>query len=122
MITIPGRLPLLNELNRKHWAVRAKLKMEWGSYVAYRAYASYVPQLSRARVTITRYGANQCDYDNLVGGCKAVVDGLKVARVIADDSPQCVQVTYRSEKSTRTDARVEIVIEPWELGPCSPTS
>lgn len=49
-------------------------------------------------VRITRHSPRELDYDNLVAGCKALLDGLTLARAIVDDSPKWVAVEYVQTK------------------------
>jgi len=63
---------------------------------------------SKRRVTITRcyFGRQQHrDHDNLVGGCKAMVDALVRTGVLVDDNAKGAQIFYRQERATPTGVR-----------------
>jgi Holliday junction resolvase RusA-like endonuclease len=49
------------------------------------------------------------DYDNLVASCKCVLDALVDWELIADDSPDHIELTVRQEvaKTPRTDVLIE---------------
>ena len=49
-------------------------------------------------VKITRYSSRKLDYGNLVGGCKPLLDALKHAKLIVDDSPDWIADSYKQEK------------------------
>lgn len=38
------------------------------------------------------------DADNFAGGCKPLIDQLRYARLIVDDDPSSVEITFRQEK------------------------
>jgi Holliday junction resolvase RusA-like endonuclease len=48
----------------------------------------------------------ELDHDNLVGGCKPLVDALVKVGLIADDRPGLVTVTYEQERGA--GCRVEV--------------
>ena len=51
----------------------------------------------------------ELDHDNLVGGCKPLVDALVKVGLIADDRREFVAVTYEQERGT--GCRVEVAFE-----------
>ena len=64
-------------------------------------------------VTITRVrgpgsGQRELDYDNLVGGAKSVLDAMKEAKLIRDDSPKFVRVRYLQAKEAKACTRFVI--------------
>jgi len=61
-------------------------------------------------VTIHVYRRKDLDYDNLVGGCKPVLDALVNVRYLRDDSPQHITVTYLQASPFKP--RTVITIEP----------
>ncbi len=72
------------------------------------------PATKFRRLVVTRiFGKGQRPYDegNLVGGAKPLVDALRDAKVIVDDSPKWVQIWYRQERSPRGKEHVEVLVE-----------
>lgn len=70
----------------QHWRTIAGERKQWKTLV-WAAAQGKLPRVPLARFTLTlvRVSSVQCDYDGLVSGFKAIVDGLREARVIADD-------------------------------------
>jgi hypothetical protein len=52
----------------------------------------------RVVVRITRQATRLLDADNLAGGCKPLIDQLRYARLIPDDSPEQVEITFTQTK------------------------
>ena len=52
----------------------------------------------RIVVRITRSSTRLLDADNLAGGCKPVIDQLRYAGLIPDDSPEKVEITFTQKK------------------------
>lgn len=64
---------------------------------------------SKRRVTITRRYAGRCrllDKDNLVGGCKALVDALVHEGVVHDDKPRWLELHVLQEQGERNETHV----------------
>lgn len=105
-IDIPVPTPSLNQLQRMHFHALRKLRDRFT--VICRA---HVTMLNRARpyqnrrVTIERRGVRLLDYDNLVGGCKPLVDALCRSGLLWNDSPKYCQITYRQTKVTAAQTR-----------------
>ena len=67
------------------------------------------PSNAHVTVEIVRYGARELDHDNLVGGCKGLVDILTSVGLIGDDSPQWTTIRYEQHSPTPArDRRTEI--------------
>jgi hypothetical protein len=62
--------------------------------------ASQIQKPSQGRIVlrITRCGHQLLDVDNMAGGCKPVVDQLRYAGLIPDDSPDKVEIVFRQKK------------------------
>ena len=67
----------------------------------------------RRKVTVTRYGSRELDFENLADGMKPLFDGLKRAMLIVDDSPKWIDSEYIQKKCKRTEEKTEATIE-WE--------
>jgi hypothetical protein len=65
----------------------------------------------RTRIIITRYSCRPLDCDNYAGGCKPIIDQLRYAKLIRDDSPEDIEVEFKQVKvKTKTQERTEIEI------------
>ena len=65
----------------------------------------------KRRLKITRFSTRLLDYGNLVGGCKPLLDAMKLSGLIADDSPKWIEDEYFQEKCQRGFERTEIIIQ-----------
>lgn len=52
----------------------------------------------RHRVRIVSRRVRLCDADNLVGGCKHLIDALRIARIIPEDDPTSISLEVTQEK------------------------
>lgn len=104
IITIPNyKPPSLNEFLGKHWSVGHKLKNDCKAFMIH--YSRELPKATGKRRVdmhiVLGKGARKLDADN---AWKLVLDSLRYARMIVDDSPEyCVttEPTYsRGEKTT----------------------
>ncbi|MCI0659022.1 MAG: hypothetical protein L0170_18365 [Acidobacteria bacterium] len=68
----------------------------------------------RVKITIVR--RSELDYDNLVGGCKPVVDALKNVGFLKDDSPRWARVEYY-QAAKNTTPHTLFSIAPVEEAP-----
>jgi hypothetical protein len=70
-----------------------------------------VKPLPKARLILTRISSNQPDFDGLTSSFKPVLDGLKMARIIEDDSPTNIGYpTYRWEKGKRNAGLIQVQV------------
>jgi len=82
--------------------------IEWGTSVP--------PAHTHRQVIITRLYRQRCrpfDYDNLVGGAKALVDALKRTGLLLDDNDSSVSVVYRQEPSGGPTDFVQVQIQEY---------
>ena len=62
-------------------------------------------------ITIEGYGCRPKDPDNLVAGCKAIIDQLRYFGYIAEDNPTMVQLVVRSIKvKKRVDEKLRLIL------------
>ena len=62
-------------------------------------------------LSITRYSTKTLDVDNLAGGCKPLIDQIRYAKLIPDDNPESVEITFNQVKvKTQKEQRTEIRI------------
>jgi Holliday junction resolvase RusA-like endonuclease len=115
-LIIAGKLPGRNEAEsaaRAHWSRGAKLKAEYTELIQWHAIAGKIkPVQGAANVTVTFYEPNKKrDSDNIIGGgLKYILDGLKAAGIIKDDSQKYVDLTVTPIKTDKSNPRVEIKI------------
>jgi Holliday junction resolvase RusA-like endonuclease len=65
----------------------------------------------RTRIIITRYSCRPLDCDNYAGGCKPIIDQLRYAKLIRDDSPEDIEVEFKQVKvKHKIEERTEIEI------------
>ena len=114
--------PSLNVMKRMEFHVYGRLRETWKN-VLYHQLDARRRQDKRnlqasaedkvpVRIRFTVFHPRLFDYDNLVGGCKLVLDALKVSKQglgwIAGDSPALCSVTYEQVKSTRLGTEISI--------------
>ena len=118
MITleIPRIPPSPNTLLGTHWRYRHKNSALWQKEVWYALItAGYSPQRTpypKARVTINRRSRQQLDPDNLVGCVKPVIDALRYAHVLLDDSPNHIELVVTQTRDRSLNPRTLIEIQP----------
>ncbi len=87
----------------------AKKRDQWSLILRYHMrLAGLTKAVGFRRLTITRtYHGRQklLDHDNLVGGCKMIVDNLVKLGALVDDNAKGAQVSYRQERATPTGIR-----------------
>lgn len=137
VLEIPTAPPSRNQLDKMHWAARARL-----ATVFKREVAQFSPSMMRAVVLetrgkygrakslgfvlknrakghrfvrIVRRGPRTLDADNLSGGCKSLVDALKFVGLIEDDTPGLVTVTYAQERGTGCRVEVRVAQDEREV-------
>lgn len=67
----------------------------------------------RVAVRIQSYRTRYLDVDNLTGGTKFLLDGLRYAGAIPGDRPQDIELTVEQFKVKRIkDERTEIILTP----------
>lgn len=85
-----------NDLLGRHWRFRSKNQSAWRDEVWYAlcqaGYARLRVPLPKARVSIERISRHFLDPDNLVGSIKPILDGLRYAKVIENDTPEHIEL------------------------------
>ena len=108
-LTIPGRLPSLNEMLRMHWAQRIRIKdnMAWVLATSGQPH----PSSLHCRVKLTVYHpTRRFDEDNLHGACKPILDAMREAGYIYRDSPKWLELEIKQALDHK-NPRVEIEVE-----------
>lgn len=111
-IEIPGLPKTVNELGRKHWAVKKKHNDVWNAAISANTVGRR-PQkpLRQALVILTRYSSVEPDFDNLVNSFKCVIDSLIKCGVLDDDNPKTIgHPVYMWSKCKRKDGKIKIEI------------
>lgn len=68
----------------------------------------------RTHLRIERRACRPLDTDNFAGGCKALIDCLRAAELIAEDDPANLEVTFAQVKvKTRAEEGTELSLS-WE--------
>ena len=113
-MTLPFASPSLNELLRWHWSKRRKyhdhvcmlLRMQVRMH-------RYAPADKRMQMELLRVGKRIIDADNLIGGCKPIVDALVKETLLVDDSPKWLDGSY-SQLVDRRSQWTQIILYPWD--------
>lgn len=101
--------PSLNQLTRMHWHRRVRMQAQMVCEIQGELGALSVERRQGpVNATVTRYSPGELDYDNLVGGCKPLIDALVAVGLAWDDSPEWLVVEYKQAKCRRIEARTEI--------------
>jgi Holliday junction resolvase RusA-like endonuclease len=115
-LIIHGQLPGRNEwikADRRHWAEGGKLKKQATELVAWEAAIQHIKPVEKCHITIQCFEPDmRRDSDNVVSGAiKPILDGLKLARIIKDDSRKYVNISTLPVELDRENPRIEVWIE-----------
>lgn len=120
LLVLPVIMPSLNNQLRSHWAVRKRTKDNAAWHVRAVMGRKSIDHLDRfANVRITVYSnapkasggrARRLDTDNLIGGQKPLVDAMKQAGLLKDDSPKWAAIAYVENRDKVEAVRTEIQI------------
>lgn len=99
-----------------HWSDRHRYAAAWAQhiYIEYLRKYKAKPKQAEAKcyIEITSLRTRMLDKDNLIGGCKGLVDSLKKLEMIVDDSPKWVEVKY--DQIVVSKGKQQTVIEIFE--------
>jgi len=110
-LRIPKATPSLNAMLGQFWHKRTKQKKEWRWLVRAARLEAKVfldAPLAKARVTITRHGRRICDTDNLYGGQKMLIDCLVREGILANDTPEHVELLVKQKLTNSPHTIVQI--------------
>lgn len=115
-LIVHGQLPGRNEwikADRRHWAAGGKLKKQATELVAWEAAIQHIKPVEKCHITIQCFEPDmRRDSDNVqTGAVKPILDGLKMAGIIKDDSRKYVRVTMLPVELDKNNPRVEVWIE-----------
>jgi len=113
-LTIPGRLPGLNEIiaaAKSHYAKYSTEKKEYTEEVAWLAKQARLPKFEKAYLVITWFEPDRRrDPDNIMAGQKFILDGLVAAGAIPNDSQKYIQGIVHRFRVDKRNPRVEVEI------------
>lgn len=98
-----------------HWRFAHSETMYWQTAVKLKV-GILKPEkpLAKAKLTLIRYSSTEPDFDGLVRGFKAVVDGLVKAGVLENDRISNTGVwNCFWEKTGPKQGRIKIIVEEW---------
>jgi Holliday junction resolvase RusA-like endonuclease len=115
-LVIKGTLPSRNDeikANRTHWAKGGTLKKQTTQLVAWEAKTQHLKPMEICSIRIRCYEPDmRRDSDNVQSGAvKPILDGLKLAGIIKDDSRKYVKLTMLPVELDKENPRVEVWIE-----------
>jgi Holliday junction resolvase RusA-like endonuclease len=102
-----------NQLHGKHWAVRAKEKKHWLTYIGLMVGANKPKEpLKKAKITYIRHSSKEMDFDNLYGSLKVPLDCLKQLKIIEDDRPSVIGLPEAKQSTTGpSNGYIELIVE-----------
>ena len=94
IITLPIKVESRNKLDKQHWAVKRKSKQYYALFIRnqMRLKQIKVAEKKKYKLVILSYRKKKLDFDNLVGGCKQLIDALVDEGFIFDDSPDYIDL------------------------------
>lgn len=84
-----------NVLDKLHWAVKSRLQKEYMLLIRshmVKHKIKHAKKNERYCLEIISYRKRLLDYDNLVGGCKQLLDALTKEKYIYDDAPKYIDL------------------------------
>lgn len=111
VVEIPMPTPSLNVYKRMHYHAQRRLRDQYTTLLR-----AHTTRLNRAkphefrRVTICRHGARLLDIDNLIGGAKPLVDALRRAGLLWNDSPEYCAIKYEQVKVGAKRSKVVVTV------------
>ena len=103
ILFIPLKIKSRNEIDKYHWAVKKKLKQEYCLFIRnqMRLQRILFAQCKLYKIIIISYRKRLLDFDNLVGGCKQMIDAMTDEKLIFDDSPEYLEIEFKQYKSKK---------------------
>lgn len=117
VVWIPGRLT--NPLNgpHRHWSVQARERKGWRERTFLHCTDVmmrerwHIPPRTPKLITLRVSTWNTFDEDGLAAALKPVIDGLRDAGIVHDDSPRACHAIIRRQQINRRRRGVEVVVE-----------
>lgn len=91
---IPALTPSPNTYNGRHWSAYRRHRKDWGWWVRAAVLQARCGALlwPRSRIQVTRTSQRRLDPDNAVSSLKVLIDGLRDAEVIVNDTADHVEI------------------------------
>ena len=110
-LELPMKILSRNVLDRQHWAVKRKEKQHWCLLVRNQMRLNkvrFTEEKEKHSIEIISYRSRKLDYDNLVGGCKYLIDALIDEKMIYDDAPDYldIKISQQIDKKQRTVVKI----------------
>ena len=106
---LPIRIPSRNVLDKTHWAAKSKTQKEYALLIRNQMRLRKFEKLEDGEfrtLYILSLRKRLLDEDNLVGGCKHLIDALVEEAFIFDDSPKFVKLKIKQQKTTQEEITV----------------
>lgn len=104
-----------NYFRGKHWRHRHRDSKMWNQeiyYAVHQARVHHDAPYEKVKVVIERRSRGELDPDNLYGSVKPVIDALRYAHVLVDDSPAHLELEVTQSYSHKLPPRTLIKIQP----------
>lgn len=103
---------MINAIGRKHWWTKVKEIQEWEKIIYFQTLGKLPKEpLKKARLVLTRHSSRAPDYDNLAISFKHIVDSLRKAKIIKNDSMDVIgKPEYNWVKCKNGQGFVEIEV------------
>ena len=94
-LSLPIKINSRNVLDRQHWAQKRRTKKEYALLIRNQMRLGRISLAKQEKfdLIIHSFRKKLLDFDNLVGGCKHLIDALIDERFIFDDSPKYLTLT-----------------------------
>ena len=107
-ITIPITIESRNKLDKMHWASKRRLRQTYCLLVRNQMRLNSIPKAedrSKYNVGILVFRRYRIrDYDNLVGGCKQLLDALSKEGFIWDDDTNYIGIPKITQQQSKVDS------------------
>ena len=111
--TLPFPTPSLNEIQGHHWAWAREQKsvIRWALASALNRIKPISKAEGKRKVVISRHGKGILDRDNLVGGCKWLIDAIRERGLILDDCDASLYLVVEQVVNRKITPYTEVTIE-----------
>lgn len=110
VILVPKISKSINRTHGSHWSIARRERDEWSRWLE--VSIDKPPKAeSKRSLLIERWAcSNGLDRDNLYGSYKQLIDAIRGAGIIVDDSDKWLDLQCVNVKSTRKDQKTVIII------------
>jgi len=94
LIEIPAKIYSRNQMDKFHWSKKRKIRQDYQILVRNQMTLNKISKVELGAVctlAIVCCRKRLLDYDNLVGGCKQLIDALTHEGFIFDDAPKYLE-------------------------------